>query len=98
MPEKRLPHSLRSVPRPLAEGTRGRPGSRRRETGKRVPNETSMNGSQQQGGIRQVAATVLPTRWGVFRMFGFERQGLRPGPLETAVVLILGDPASGVPL
>jgi GTP cyclohydrolase II len=31
-------------------------------------------------------------------MFGFEGQGLRPGPIETAVVLILGDPASGVPL
>ena len=31
-------------------------------------------------------------------MFGFERQGLRPRPLETAVVLILGDPASGTPL
>ena len=31
-------------------------------------------------------------------MFGFEGQGLRPRPLETAVVLILGDPASGIPL
>lgn len=31
-------------------------------------------------------------------MFGFERQGLRRRPLETAVVLILGDPASGTPL
>ena len=57
-----------------------------------------MNGSPHYGGIRQVAATVLPTRWGVFRMFGFEGQGLRPRPLETAVVLILGDPASGIPL
>jgi GTP cyclohydrolase II len=31
-------------------------------------------------------------------MLGFERQGLQPRPLETAVVLILGDPASRVPL
>ena len=57
-----------------------------------------MKESQHHGGIRQVEATVLPTRWGVFRMFGFLGQGLRPGPLETAVVLILGDPGSGIPL
>ena len=42
--------------------------------------------------MRQVASTVLPTRWGRFQTIGFER---RP---ETAVALILGDPSQGVPL
>jgi 3,4-dihydroxy 2-butanone 4-phosphate synthase/GTP cyclohydrolase II len=42
--------------------------------------------------MRQVASTVLPTRWGRFQAIGFERQN------ETAVALILGDPSQGVPL
>ena len=74
-----------------------KPSSRRLEAGQRVLNETPMNGPQHVRRIRQVAATVLPTRWGAFRMLGFERQG-SPGPLETAVALVLGDPASGIPL
>jgi hypothetical protein len=37
---------------------------------------------------RQVASTVLPTRWGIFQMLGFERETRRSGPkFETAVVL-----------
>jgi GTP cyclohydrolase II len=44
------------------------------------------------GAVRQVASTVLPTKWGVFQMLGFERQAHDSGPeLETAVVLIVGD-------
>jgi GTP cyclohydrolase II len=42
--------------------------------------------------MRQVASTVLPTRWGRFQTIGFERRH------ETAVALILGDPSQGVPL
>ena len=42
--------------------------------------------------MRQVASTVLPTRWGRFQAIGFERRH------ETAVALILGDPSQGVPL
>jgi GTP cyclohydrolase II len=39
-----------------------------------------------------VAATALPTGWGVFRALGFEGAGPPHRPLETAVALVLGDP------
>ena len=45
------------------------------------------------GSVRQLAASVLPTRWGVFRMLGFEREGIGRRPIESAVVLVLGDQA-----
>jgi GTP cyclohydrolase II len=55
--------------------------------------------------VRRVASTVLPTKWGIFRMIGFERQGpAGAASIETAVVLVTGepgdpgDPARGVPL
>lgn len=48
--------------------------------------------------MRQVAATELPTRWGVFRVLGFERQSLGQHSLETAIVLMLGQPSGRVPL
>ena len=51
-----------------------------------------MKESQETGPIRQVAATELPTRWGVFRALGFERSP------ETAIVLVLGEPSGRVPL
>ena len=48
--------------------------------------------------IRQVAATELPTRWGVFRALGFERwQPGRRSP-ESALVLVLGDLSLQAPL
>jgi len=43
--------------------------------------------------IRQVAATELPTRWGVFRALGFERRQPGRASPETALVLVLGDPS-----
>jgi len=46
--------------------------------------------------IRCVANTYLPTKWGKFRALGFERRAERK--LETAVVLIIGDVMSGIPL
>src|SRR5580700_9732180 len=50
------------------------------------------------GMIRRVASTVLPTRWGVFRMLSFERPISDSSPnVETAIVLVLGDSA-GAPL
>ena len=49
-----------------------------------------MKESQETGPIRQVAATELPTRWGVFRALGFERQSLGKHSPETAIVLVLG--------
>jgi GTP cyclohydrolase II len=39
-----------------------------------------------------VAATALPTDWGVFRALGFERSGSFYRRPETAVALILGNP------
>ena len=57
-----------------------------------------MKEAQRTNSIQQVAATKLPTRWGVFRAFGFERR--RPGQSspETALVLVLGDPSLKAPL
>jgi GTP cyclohydrolase II len=48
--------------------------------------------SSGRGCVREVAATALPTGWGVFRALGFERRGPHNHPPETAVALILGDP------
>jgi GTP cyclohydrolase II len=41
--------------------------------------------------IRQIAATELPTRWGIFRALGFERWSPSRRATETAFVLVLGD-------
>jgi GTP cyclohydrolase II len=57
-----------------------------------------MKNSEETGPIRQVAATELPTRWGVFRALGFERQSLGVRSLETAIVLVLGELSRRVPL
>ena len=57
-----------------------------------------MKDSQEAGPLRHVAATELPTRWGVFRGLGFGRQSQgRPSP-ETAIVLVLGEASGRVPL
>ena len=53
-----------------------------------------MKRSYETGSVQRLAVTVLPTRWGVFRMLGFERNGRRQRHPETAVVLILGDPGA----
>jgi GTP cyclohydrolase II len=57
-----------------------------------------MKESQQTGPIRQVAATELPTRWGVFRALGFERQSPGQRSPETAIVLVLGEVSRRVPI
>src|SRR5277367_4396434 len=57
-----------------------------------------MNESQEIGPIRQVAATELPTRWGIFRALGFARQSEGQRSPETAIVLVVGEPSQGVPL
>ena len=69
---------------------------RRLEAGR--PNGTFMKESLQTGPIRQVATTELPTCWGVFRALGFERPRLSQRLLETAIVLVLGEPSGRVPL
>ena len=50
--------------------------------------------------VRKVAATRIPTRWGVFETLGFEREKLNgTRHIETAVALVLGDlKADGAPL
>lgn len=45
---------------------------------------------------RCIAETQLPTKWGKFRVLGFERPAR--STLETAVVLIVGDVLSRTPL
>jgi GTP cyclohydrolase II len=50
--------------------------------------------------IRQVASSKLPTRWGSFRILGFEREvsSEHGSRLETAVALIMGDLSAAPPL
>jgi len=57
-----------------------------------------MREPQKTNSIRQIASTELPTRWGVFRALGFERRRLGRRSPETALVLVLGDPALQAPL
>src|SRR5258708_16882588 len=48
--------------------------------------------------IRKVAEADFPTRWGHFRILGFEGGNDASGKPETAVVLVLGDYVNAVPL
>src|SRR5882672_11322089 len=58
-----------------------------------------MNATAQIGTVRRVASTRMPTRWGMFRALGFERDILHGvHRVETAVALVLGDVTAGVPL
>ena len=42
--------------------------------------------------LRRVAATRIPTKWGVFETLGFERESLNGSrPVETALAFVLGD-------
>src|SRR6266403_1195411 len=58
-----------------------------------------MKRTAQIGTVRRVASTRMPTRWGMFRALGFERDILNGVyRVETAVALVLGDVTAGVPL
>jgi GTP cyclohydrolase II len=51
------------------------------------------------GGIRRIASTQIPTRWGVFQTMAFERD--TPGEtrrVETALALNMGEVTRGAPL
>jgi 3,4-dihydroxy 2-butanone 4-phosphate synthase / GTP cyclohydrolase II len=53
----------------------------------------------QVGEVRQVVSTRLPTKWGMFRTLGFEREILNgTRRIETALALVLGDLTEGAPL
>src|SRR2546422_2418086 len=47
---------------------------------------------------RKVAEADFPTRWGHFRILGFEGGEDAAGKIETAVALVLGDYANATPL
>ena len=49
--------------------------------------------------VRQTASTRMPTKWGTFQVFAFERVVLNgTRHVETAVALVLGDLSDGDPL
>src|SRR6266404_7969463 len=51
------------------------------------------------GTVRRVASTRMPTRWGMFRALGFERDIVNGvHQVDTALALVLGDVTAGVPL
>src|SRR5712691_11683899 len=58
-----------------------------------------MKATVQIGTVRRVASTRMPTRWGMFRALGFERDIVNGvHQVETALALVLGDVTAGVPL
>jgi 3,4-dihydroxy-2-butanone 4-phosphate synthase/GTP cyclohydrolase II len=58
-----------------------------------------MKTNVQTGQVRQVVSTRMPTRWGLFRTLGFEREILNgTRRVETALALVLGDLTEGAPL
>ena len=46
--------------------------------------------------VKQIADADLPTRWGHFRILGFE--GVSKGKTDTAVALVMGDIHNGSPI
>ena len=49
--------------------------------------------------VRRVVSARMPTRWGAFRILGFEREILNGSRrVETALAMILGDLTEGAPL
>jgi GTP cyclohydrolase II len=48
--------------------------------------------------VRKVAEAEFPTRWGAFRIFGFEGQTSEDRRVETAVALVMGDVQAAPPL
>src|SRR3954452_9036669 len=60
---------------------------------------TNMSQNVQAGEVRQVVSTRMPTRWGLFRTLGFEREILNgTRRTETALALVLGDLTDDAPL
>jgi GTP cyclohydrolase II len=55
--------------------------------------------SSQTKALRRVASARLPTRWGIFNAIGFEHDApTANGRVETALAIVMGDAAAGVPL
>lgn len=51
-----------------------------------------------QGTLKKVAEADFPTRWGAFRIYGFEGRVADDRRLETAVALVMGDIQAEPPL
>jgi GTP cyclohydrolase II len=51
-----------------------------------------------QDNLVRVASTRLPTMFGVFDLIGFERANADKGKIESALLLMLGDPTNQAPL
>ena len=56
------------------------------------------NGDVSSDSIRQIASADFPTRWGKFRILGFEGEFGADRTPETAVALVMGDVLSAPPL
>jgi GTP cyclohydrolase II len=53
----------------------------------------------QTGALWRIASTRMPTKWGMFVAFGFERDIWNSGrKTETALALVMGDLRKGIPL
>jgi 3,4-dihydroxy-2-butanone 4-phosphate synthase/GTP cyclohydrolase II len=58
-----------------------------------------MKTTAQAGTVRQVVSTRIPTKWGVFRTLGFNREiANKTRRVETALALVLGDLSEHAPL
>jgi len=56
-----------------------------------------MTPAVQAGILWRLASTRMPTRWGMFKAMGYERD-ISNGRTDTALALVLGDPTGGAPL
>jgi GTP cyclohydrolase II len=55
--------------------------------------------TERTGALWRIASTRMPTKWGMFRAIGFERDICNGGrKTETALVLVMGDLSKGAPL
>src|SRR5204863_679118 len=53
-----------------------------------------MSRGTRDGAVRRVISTRLPTKWGTFQTYGFERE-LKSSEIETAIAVVLGNVTSG---
>src|SRR3954447_8548768 len=58
-----------------------------------------MTSGAKAGTSRRIASTRMPTRWGMFQAFAFERDTPDEAkPIETALAMVMGDVTRGAPL
>ena len=69
-----------------------------RRTKRNCGAQSSMAQRAGQGSLIRVAATRLPTMFGVFDLIGFERKDMDTGETQSALLLMLGDLQNRAPL